>query len=405
MCPTVFEANVPELAYRDAQSPEEAHQRIRRAREQSPIAMGSLGPEILSYDLVRTVLFDSRFCVAKGLFLAAQGITSGRLWDRFRNTLMSLDGTEHHRLRRLAGPAFGPRSAARLETTITEVITSLLDPLTTIGGCDVVDDIARRYPSPVIGALLGAPAQDWRLFSDWADDIFQMFTWNAAAKQDVIMKAYDELDAYIVDMVARRRDNLGDDFMSDLIRAGDSGDKLTHDELCRLVSALLIAGTDTTRNQLAAAVQVLCDHPKQWALLGEHPELAPNAVAELVRHTSAIIFVVRQAVEEVELAGVVIPAGTQVVINFAAANRDPDVYDDPERLDITREVPVPALAFGAGIHNCLGAHLARAELTQALTVMTRRMRNPRRTGPAPWKPFAPVTGPATLPIEFDIEAA
>lgn len=401
MCQSVFEADLPSLSYKDAASPEEAHRLIRQAREQGPIAMGLIGPEIISYDLVRSVLPDRRFCVPKGVFLAAQGITSGRLWDRSRFNLASLDGAEHDRLRRLASPAFGPRSTARLSEVITDVITSLVDPLTAVGRCDVVEDIARLYPSPVICAFLGAPVQDWRLFSDWADDIFKMFTWNAAGNEAVIMKAYDELDAYIGDMIEQRRGNLTDDFVSELLRAEDNGDRLTHDEVCRMVSALLIAGTDSTRHQVAAAVQVLCDHPEQWARLAEYPELAPKAVTEIMRHTPAVIFLVRQAVEDVELAGVVIPAGTQVAVNIAAANRDPDVFNDPERLDITRADSSPTLAFGLGTHNCLGAHLARAELIQALMVMTRRMRNPRRTGPAPWKPFTPLTGPITLPIEFD----
>ncbi|KZS62413.1 cytochrome [Mycobacterium kansasii] len=405
MCPSVFEADLPSLAYRDARSPEEAHHLIRQAREQAPIAMGLLGPEILSYELVRSVLIDSRFTVPKGLFLAAQGITSGRLWERFRNNLMSLDGAEHNRLRRLVSKAFTPRSTVRLEPTITEVITSLVDPLTVVGRCDVVTDIAQRYPIPVICALLGAPATDWQLFSDWADDIFKMFTWNAAGNEAVIMNAYDQLDAYVDDMVVQRRDNLTDDLISELIRAEEDGARLNRDELCRLVSAMLMAGTDTTRNQLAAAVQVLCDHPEQWALLGRHPELAPTAVAELVRHTPAVFFVIRQAVEDVELAGVVIPAGTQLSVNIAAANRDPDVYEDPERLDITRDDPSARLAFGAGVHHCLGAHLARAELGLGLTVMTQRLRNPRRTGPAPWRPFTPQTGPVTLPIEFDVDVS
>jgi cytochrome P450 len=121
-----------------------------------------------------------------------------------------------------------------------------------------------------------------------------------------------------------------------------------------------------------------------------------------MRHTPIAFASLREAVEDVEMAGMVIPAGTQVIVNTASANRDPDVYDNPDRLDITREDAPAMLTFGGGIHYCLGAHLARAELTQALTVMTQRLRNPRSTGPAPWKPLTGITGPATLPIEFDI---
>ena len=399
--PTVFDAGLPAIAYEHAHNPEDAHRFIRQARLQGPIALGPHGPEVLSYELVRTVLRDPRFCIPKGVALAAQGITSGRLWDKVTTGLLSRDGADHNRLRRLVSKAFTPRSTARLKATIVGVITELVDPVTTKGRCDVVADIARRYPIPIICELLGAPHRDWQLFSDWAEDIFKIFTWNVANDAPVIMNAFDELDAYINDMIAQRRSNLTDDLISQLIRAEHDGDRLTADELTMLAEALLMAGTDTTRNQLAAAVQVLCDHPQQWALLAEHPELAPRAVEELMRHSPVIFTTMRKAVEDVELDGVRMPAGTQVIVNTAAANRDPAVYDNPDRLDITREGPATMLTFGGGIHYCLGAHLARAELAEALTVITRRMPNPRPSGPAPWKPLLGITGPTTLPIEFE----
>jgi cytochrome P450 len=399
--PTVIDAELPPIAYEHAANPEEAHRLIRQARLQGPIALGPHGPEVLSYELVRTVLRDPRFRMPKGVALAMQGITSGPLWDKVTAGLLSRDGADHNRLRRLVAKAFTPRSTARLKTTIVAVITELVDPVTSTGRCDVVADIARRYPIAIISGLLGAPRQDWQLFSDWADDIFKFLTWNVANDAPVIMAAFDELDAYIEDMIARRRRTLTDDLISELIRAEDDGDRLTADELVMLAEGLLMAGTDTTRNQLAAAVQDLCDHPEQWALLAAHPELAPQAVEELMRHNPVIFGTIRQAVEDVELDGVRVPAGTYVVINTAAANRDHAVYDDPDRLDITREGSPAMLTFGGGIHYCLGAHLARAELAEALTVITRRMPNPRRSGPAPWKPLMGITGPTTLPIEFD----
>jgi cytochrome P450 len=399
--PTVFDAGLPAIAYEHAQNPEDAHRLIRQARLQGPMALGPHGPEVLGYELVRTVLRDPRFCMPKGHALAAQGITSGRLWDKVTSGLLSRDGADHNRLRRLVSQAFTPRSTARLETTIVGVITELVDPLTSTGRCDVVADIARRYPIPIICGLLGAPRQDWQLFSNLADDIFKTFTWNVANDAAVIIGAFDELDAYIDYMVAQRRHDLTDDLMSQLIRAEDDGDRLTADELRMLAGGLLMAGTDTTRNQLTSAVGDLCDHPEQWALLAEHPELAPQAVEELMRHSPVIFATMRKAVEDVELGGVRVPAGTLVIVNTAAANRDPAVYDDPDCLDITREGPATMLTFGGGIHYCLGAHLARLELAEALRVITQRMPNPHRTGPAPWKPLVGITGPTTLPIEFD----
>lgn len=398
-CTSISDAGLPEIDYENCQSPDEAHKIISRARRAAPIAIGPHGPELLTYDLVRSVLRDPRFRVPQGMFLASQGITSGRLWDKMAATIISLDGAEHHRLRRLVSKAFTPRATARLRTTVVDVITELVDRYTPVGRCEVVNDIARRYPIPIICALLGAPAEDWELFSDWTDDIFKVFSWDVPVQ--TILSAWDELDAYIDDMVARRRQTLTDDLISELIRVEDEGDTLNAAELRMLAAGLLIAGTDTTRNQLAGSVHVLCDHPDQWALLAERPELAANAVEETMRHSPIAFGALRLATEDVEIAGAMIPAGTLVIANTAAANRDPAVYDDPDRLDITREGAPAMQTFGAGMHYCLGANLARLELAEALAIMARRMPNARRTGPAPWKPLTALSGPATLPIEFD----
>jgi cytochrome P450 len=400
-CPSVFDAGLPAIAYDHLTEPEEAHRILADARSRAPIAIGPHGPEVLSYELVHTVLRDNRFITAHGLGLDLQGITSGPLWDKATTNILGLDGAEHHRLRRLVSKAFAPRGAERLRARILEVITGLVEPLTAVGCCDVVADIARRYPTPVICALLGAPTEDWQLFCDWTDDIKKIFDWNVANDGPAILAAWDQLDAYLEDLVARRRASLTDDLISDLIRSEDDGDRLTHDEVLMLCATLLGAGTDTTRNQLAAAVQVLSAHPDQWALLAEHPELATNAVHELMRYYPIIFGTIRRAAEDIDLAGVCIPAGTLVLANTAAANRDADVYPDPNRLDITRENPPPMLTFGGGVHYCLGAHLARLELTEALRVITQRMPIPRRTGPAPWKAISGITGPTTLPLEFD----
>ncbi|MDT5086755.1 MAG: hypothetical protein QOJ61_3798 [Mycobacterium sp.] len=400
-CPNVFDAGLPTLDYERAQHPDEAHDIIGQARAQAPIALGPHGPELLTYDLVRAVLRDTRFRIPKGMFLAAQGITSGPLWERVATNLISVDGAKHHRLRRLVSKAFTPRAAARLHTTISDVITELVDQHTTRGHCEIVTDIARQYPIPIICALLGAPPQDWQLVSDWADDIFKAFRWNAATETESILADWEAFDIYIGDMVAHRRHTLTEDLISELIRAEDDGDRLSTDELRMLVAALLLGGTDTTRNQLAAAVHILCDHPDQWNLLAQHPELTPTAVEELMRHSPVAFVALRIATEDVDLAGVHIPAGTLVFANTGAANRDPAVYHDPDRLDITRAGAPSMLTFGGGLHYCLGSHLARLELTDALTVITQRMPHARRTGPAPWKSLAGLSGPTTLPIEFD----
>jgi cytochrome P450 len=399
--PSVFDAGLPSLDYLQAHDPEDAHRAIADARRQAPIALGALGPEVLTYDLVRTVLRDPRFGAAHRPAVEAQGITAGPLWHRITNLILSIDGERHHRQRRLVAKAFTPRATARLQQLIVEIITELLDAHAPVGRCDVVCDVAEQFPIPVICALLGTPRHDWQLFSDWVTDIKKIFDWNLAADEASILNAWQALDDYLEDMIARRRRTLTDDLISELIRAEDDGQKLDHDELLSLAVALLGAGTDTTRHQLTAAMDLLCDHPDQWTLLGEQPELAPRAVEEAMRYRPIAFALPRIATEDLELAGVWIPAGTIVFANTAAANRDPAAFSDPDRFDITRDNMVGTLSFGNGAHYCLGSHLARLELTQALTVMAQRMPNLRRTGPAPWPSMIGVTGPTTLPLEFD----
>jgi cytochrome P450 len=397
---SVFDAGLPSVRYSHLTHPGAAHRVIAAARAQAPIAIGTFGVEVLSYELVRMVLRDNRFVSASGLGLDAQGITSGPLWDRAVTNILSLDGAEHHRLRRLVSKAFGPRGAERLRTLIVNNIAALVEPHVANGRCDFVSDIARGYPTPVICALLGAPSQDWQLFSDWTDKITKVFEGNVVEDGPAILAAWDELDAYLEDLLRRRSATLTDDLISDLIRAEVDGDRLTHREIITLCGSLLRAGTDTTRNQLAAAVQALCAHPGQWELLAQHPELAGDAVHELMRYYPAVFGNVRRAAEDIVLVGLRIPAGTLVFANTAAANRDPDVYPEPHRLDITRKDPPAILTFGGGQHYCLGVHLARLELTEALRAITQRMSNPRQTGLSPWDGFRGISGPTTLPLEF-----
>ncbi len=401
LCPSIFDAGLPTLTYEFSETPADVYPRIRAAQQQAPIALGPYGPEILSHELVRTVLRDPRFRIPPGMTLAAHGITSGPLWDKIVTSLLGLDGDAHQRLRSLVSKAFTPRASARLHDTIVEVLNELVDRVAAESRCDIVADIARPYPVPIICALLGAPKEDWQQFALWADEIFAAFSFDPnGIDQDRVMYSWGELDDYVDDMVARRRHTLTDDLLSDLIRVEEDGDRLNADELRMLAGGLLLAGTDTTRNQVAASVDVFCDHPEQWALLGDHPELAPQAVEESMRHSPIACGTLRAVSEDTEFAGVTLPAGTFVVVNTFAANRDPAVYDDPDRFDITREGAPAVLTFGGGVHYCLGANLARKELAEALKVLARRMPEPVRTGPAPWKPMLGLSGPTVLPIEF-----
>ncbi|MUL75887.1 cytochrome P450 [Mycobacterium sp. CBMA226] len=399
-CRTVFDAGLPNLSYQDVDNPREAHRRIKQARDQAPIAIGPYGPELLSYRLVRTVLRDPRFYLPKGMALAAQGITSGPLWDRVAAVLLSLDGAEHDRLRRLVSHAFTPRAVARLRTTIIDIINELVGGYVPLGTCDIVTDIARQYPVPIICALLGVPPADWHLISHWSDDIIKAFGWAAADNAETILAAWNALDTYVDDMISGGCQIAPVGLVARLMRDDHNGDCLSAADMRMLVAGLLIGGTDTTRNQLAAAVDTFCDYPDQWALLAQRPELAANAAEEVMRHSPVVYFTLRIAKVDVALDGLTIPAGTLVFANTAAANRDPAAYDDPDCLDIARQGAPTMLTFGGGPHYCIGAALARLELTEGLRVLAQRMPDLRHSGPAPWKQIYDVSGPQCLPIEF-----
>jgi len=401
--PSVFDADLPTIEYEVTSTPAQVYPELLAAQRQAPIALGPFGPEVLSHDLVRTVLRDNRFQVPPGYILAVQGITSGPLWDKVGESLLGMEGDQHQRVRSVVAKAFTPRAVERLHTTITDVIDEIVEPISRRGHCDVVTDIARPYPVPVICALLGAPREDWEQFALWTDVVFKAFTFPFSADEvPEVLSAWGELDDYVDDMVDRRRHTLTDDLLSDLIRAEHDGDRLNGEELRMLAAALLLAGTDTTRNQVAASIEILCDHPQQWELLRDNPDLAVPAVNETMRHSGISNALLRVVTEDVELAGVLFPEGTMVFANTAAANRDPAIYDDPDRFDITREGLPPIMSFGAGMHYCVGANLARKEIAQALTTVTRRIPNPRKDGPAPWKPIFGLSGPTSLPIAFDV---
>lgn len=404
MCkPSVFDAGLPTLDYSVTDSPQQIYPQFREAQEIAPIALGPIGPEILSYEMARAVLRDPRFGIPQGIHLSAHGITSGPLWDRVTRSILNMEGEEHRRLRTLVARAFTPRATARMHDAIHSVVNELLDGIQDAGRCEFVADVARPYPIPIICALFGAPREDWQQFSGWAEDIFKIvsFDCDLAQEEPVVLKAWDEFDDYIDDMIAHRRRHLTDDLLSDLIRIEDGGDRLDAAELRMLAFSILIAGTDTTRSQLAASMQVLCDHPDQWALLREQPELAMRTVEETMRHSPSMCSTVRSATADAEIGDYSFPAGTFIIVNTYAANRDRTVYDNPTRFDITREDPPPILTFGGGVHYCLGANLARLELAEALTILSRRLGTPRVAGPVPWKPLLGLSGPTSLPLEFD----
>jgi cytochrome P450 len=383
----------------------EALAAMRRAREEHWLARTPLGFMLTDYRDAVAVLRDRRFHSALSLLPQMAGVEPDGYMEGRRQSILSMEGDEHARVRRLVAPAFTPAAADRLRPVMRAVVSALVDEVVTAGRCEFVADICEPYPIPIICELLGAPKEDWKLFSAWATDIFRIFNQDLATDLPAIERASDELETYVRAMVDERRRHPTDDLLSTLIAIEEEGDRLSSDELVMLAEAVLMAGTDTTRNQLACSVAVFTEHPDQWRLLADRPELAARAVEETMRYLGAVQGTVRVASQDIEYRDVLFPAGTIVSVGLAGANMDPSVFAAPEAFDITAERDSVQLTFGSGIHFCLGAALARAELQEALPLLARRLPDLAVDGPVEWKPSTfGIWGPARLPIRFTAPA-
>lgn len=383
------------------------HRAFAAARRQHWLARSDVGFHALTYEASQALLRDKRFRFGAELGLPPEGEARETLLARSRRNLLNLRGADHTRLRRLVSKAFTPRAVERQRPHVRRVIDGLLDPVCEQGRCELVTDVTEPYPVMVICEVLGTPAEDWKRFSVWVEILFSRL---GLALDDestaLVLRTQLELDAYLTDLVERRRREAadgspGDDLLGELIAVEEDGDRLATADLVTLMDNILSAGTDTTRNELASAVALFCAHPDQFELLRADRSLLEGAVEEVLRFAPVVAGTLRVAMEDVELDGVVFPEGTMVSPTMAAANRDPAVYADPDRFDITRAQPAPHQSFGGGPHFCLGAALARLELVESFAAVVERMPGLRADGEVRWKSPVGIGGPEVLPIAFD----
>ena len=401
MAISINELDIPQVDFDFVGSQAERDQLASIAQD-SWIAKGLFAYPIFNYEDCLAILRDRRWHSAAALAAIAFGVDDPRLSENRQPSILSSEGEVHTRLRRLVAPSFSPRAADHLRPFMREVMNSLIDPIVAQGHCDLAVDICEHYPIPIICELLGAPKSDWQFFSRVAEDVLRIFDANNTNEIDLILAAQADLDAYVRQLISERRSSPADDLITSLIAAEEAGDKLNENELVSMVEAVIIGGTDTTRNQLGCSVALFAEHPEQWKLLAERPELAGKAVEETMRYFGAVRSTGRFASEDIEYKGVLFPKGTLVVPSLVLANRDSAVFNEPNTFDITREpAGQPQMTFGAGIHYCLGAALARAEQQEALPLLAQRLPNLRINGDVIWKPSTvAIFGPEHLPIAF-----
>lgn len=348
---------------------------------------------------VRAVLADPRF---------SRAATVGRDVARTQailpigDSILGMDAPDHTRIRRLVSAAFTARRVATLRDRAQEIVDGLLDDVERVGPpVDLVEAVALPLPIAMISELLGVPFADRHRFRAWADT----FMTSSGFTVDEVLAAHEQLAAYLADLVAQRRAAPTDDLLGALVTArDDDGDRISEPELISLALAILVAGYETTANQLGKFVLCLFRNPDQLARLRDRPDRVPNAVEELMRliPLSAGTSVAYLATEDVEVGGVTIAAGDAVIASTAAANRDASVYEEPGRLDVER-ADISQLGFGHGAHFCLGAHLARMELEAAITSLLARFPDLRLAVPddeVEWKVGSSVWGLRALPVDF-----
>lgn len=374
---------------------------VHRARDLDWLAPTSYGFAVLRYDAANELLTDRRFRQGNARWPEQNGVTGGPFLDWWQRVLLSLEGDDHARLRRLLLPAFKRQSILRLQPRFQEIAADLVAGFAGRGRVELIREFAEPYSSRILCLLLGLPEEEWEQVAHWADDLGRSFGIGVADDVPVIEAALEGLTGYVEAAVEDRAARPRDDLVSDLVHAHLADGQLSRDELLVSLVFLAFAGMETTRNQIGLAVQNLLRHPDQWRLLGERPELGEAAVEEVMRVNPTVTWVTREAIADVEFRGVHFPAGTILQVLSHAAGTDPHAMPDVT-FDITRaRERLPHLGFGKGAHHCLGHFVARTDMAVALPMLARAMPSAVPDGPGEWLPVSGNTGAVSFPIVFD----
>jgi cytochrome P450 len=380
----------------DPALPEDAFERLR---DRTWLVRTPIGGIAIGRAQVQALLSDRRLRSSVLELLRLQGVSEGPVFDAVASSVLAVDGDDHVRLRRLVSPAFTPRAVERRREAMRGRLAPLVDAVAPLGRTEFMADIADRYPIQVMCDLLGVPAEDHRDFARWNQAATWVLSLRLTEHRSEAEEGMARLQEYVRTLIADRRAAPRDDIVTALVQAEEAGDRLNDRELETMIAGLLFAGYDTTRNQLGLAMALFATNPDQWAALRADPALAPAAVEEVMRFSGAVNAVPRVVLEDLELDGYLVKAGTLLMLSTAGANRDPAAFKDPLRFDIT--VPrEPQLTFGGGPHFCLGASLARAEMQEALPVLASAMPDLALDGEPVWRQPFGIFGPDRLPLRF-----
>ena len=381
----------------DVTSPE-----VIEARESDWYAQTPYGWAILRYEEATAVLKDRRFQQGNARWPAQNGVHDGPFVQWWTETLLSLEGDDHLRLRRLLGPAFRSRAIEAMRPRFQALAGELVDAFARRGRVEFVGEFAEPYAARVLCQLLGLPEEEWARVAHWADDLGKSFGIRLREDLPRIEAALEGLTSYVDAVVADRRTRPRDDLVTTLVAAHDRDDALSERELSVGLVFLAFAGMETTRNQLGLALQTFLAHPDQWALLAARPELGGAAVEEVMRVNPTVTWVTREAIEDVDLFGLQVPAGGIVQVLSHSAGTDPRAMGEQPAFDITsKDRPIHS-GFGGGVHHCLGHFVARTDMSVALPLLAQWRPDLEADGPGEWLPVSGNTGPIRFPLRFSV---
>jgi cytochrome P450 len=330
------------------------------------------------------------------------GIEDGPLHEEIVHNIININGEDHRRLRNLINPALSPRAVDRYRPAMQRFLAQLVDALPTDGHVEFIESFAKPYPSLVIAHVMGAPLTDAPRLHHWSNWIQRQFdAQSLIVERPEIERAVAEFYEYEDELITARRPSPGDDLISALITAEEEGDRLSDDELRNLVLNILVGGVDTSQSQLAHAVRLLAEYPDQWELLRQDPQgLALRAVDESLRYEPITPFTARITINEIEYRGVTFPPGSVVLVSAWHANRE---GAEPDGFNIAAERPrARVLTFGAGIHYCVGANLARAEMQEGLAFLAEHVRSITLDGEPEFGTPSGIYGLEKLPLRIEL---
>ncbi len=379
-----------------------------KLRSESPVLWSEKGDYwlVTSYELGKEILGDLHFEKGarrfKALDMLAKFLPNNEMLGFRQKSMLNQNPPDHTRLRSLVNKAFTPSMIAKMRSHIESIANELLDKVESKGEMDLVADFSFPLPATVIAEMLGVPVQDRDKFKVWSHALVGVLEPNPRVMNVAkTIHAYKELIDYLKPLVEERRKEKRDDLISALVESEEEGNHLTEAELLSNTVLLLIAGHETTTNLIGNSILALLRNPEQMDVLKQNPDLMPGAVLEFLRYDSPVQMVRRIADCELEIGEQKVMPEQNVIVALGAANRDPSMFTEPDKLDIARANAGKHLAFGHGIHHCLGSSLAETEAQIAVGAVLRRMPNLKlKADKLEYKePFA-LRGLKSLPLTF-----